>query len=379
MPAPELTTPIPIDIRLLGPVRLLIGGRRLDLNGSRTLTILAALAVERGTALSPEQLGKRVWDDEPPRSFRSSLQNMISRIRDGARAAGVSDTGLLRTESGCYRLAIRSGDCDLHRFTETRTKAVIARDRRDYEGASEYFRQALAEWSGNPLDGLPATRFVDGFRVRMQEERRQTVIDRIDMEIACGRARQAIGELRVMTEESPTGIAVWSRYITAVYLGDCADAAVRACRLILDRLHGEGREVPQELRTLQERILRHESLPGVPVARSTAPEEERPTVQEAMSAIVLACGDGRTVAVTEAGVSIGRGAGNDLRLDDPKISRRHARVDSDGELARITDLGSTNGVYVNDRRIGSPTSLEPGDTIRLGSTVVKVRLSEAAR
>ncbi|WP_459549199.1 BTAD domain-containing putative transcriptional regulator [Nocardia sp. X0981] len=360
-------------------MRLLVGGRRLGLSGSLTLTVLAALGVERGVALSPRQLGRRVWDDEPPPTYRSSLQNMIARIRAAIRDAGLPDTDLLRTESGCYRLDIRAGDCDLHRFTETRARAVTARDRHDYEGASEFFRQALAEWSGDALDGLSASRFVDGFRIRMREERRQTVIDRIDMEIACGRARQAIGELRVMTEESPTGIAAWTRYITALYLGDCADAAAEACRVVLGRLHDQGMDAPQQLRTLQERILRHEPLPGIPASRSTAPEEDRPTLRESPPAIALAAGDGRIIAVTEAGVSIGRAAGNDLRLTDPKISRRHARVDSDGELTHITDLGSANGVYVNERRIGSATPLEPGDTIRLGSTVVKVRLADPAR
>lgn len=98
-----------------------------------------------------------------------------------------------------------------------------------------------------------------------------------------------------------------------------------------------------------------------------------------MSALTLVTGDGRVIAVTEAGVSIGRAAGNDLRLADPKISRRHARVDGDGGLAYITDLGSANGVYVNDRRIGSTTLLEPGDTIRLGSAVVEVRFADSAR
>jgi DNA-binding SARP family transcriptional activator len=378
MPEPRLTR-IPIDLRLLGPVRLVIGGRRLHLSGYRTLMILAVLAVERGVALSPQRLGRRVWDDEPPPSYRSSLQNRIARIRAAIRAAGVSDTDLLRTESGCYRLDIRPGDCDLHRFTEARTKAVMARDRGDYEGASDAFRRALAEWSGDALDGLRASPFVDGFRVRMEEERRQTVIDRIDMDIACGRAREVIGELRVMAEESPTGVAVWSRYITALYLGDSADDAAGACRVILSRLYDQGMDAPQELRALQERILRHEPLPGSPVSGSTAPEEERPTLQESLSVIMLVSGDGQVIAVTEAGVSIGRGVGNDLRLADPKISRRHARVDSDGERAHITDLGSANGVYVNDRRIGSATLLEPGDTIRLGSTVVKVRLADPAR
>jgi uncharacterized membrane protein YdfJ with MMPL/SSD domain/pSer/pThr/pTyr-binding forkhead associated (FHA) protein len=55
---------------------------------------------------------------------------------------------------------------------------------------------------------------------------------------------------------------------------------------------------------------------------------------------------------------------------DPELSRIHARVSEvEGQLT-IEDLGSSNGTFVNDRRIDAPTRLETGDTIRLGSTTL---------
>ena len=59
--------------------------------------------------------------------------------------------------------------------------------------------------------------------------------------------------------------------------------------------------------------------------------------------------------------------------DDPEISRRHARVSrgADGRLA-IEDLGSANGTYVNGERIDAPRTLERGDLIRVGKTVLEV-------
>ena len=72
---------------------------------------------------------------------------------------------------------------------------------------------------------------------------------------------------------------------------------------------------------------------------------------------------------------IGRHAPEDEgRLgDDPEISRRHARVSrgADGRLA-IEDLGSANGTYVNGERIDAPRTLEHGDLIRVGTTVLEV-------
>jgi pSer/pThr/pTyr-binding forkhead associated (FHA) protein len=58
---------------------------------------------------------------------------------------------------------------------------------------------------------------------------------------------------------------------------------------------------------------------------------------------------------------------------DSEISRRHARVSrgADGQLA-IEDLGSANGTYVNEERIDTPRTLDAGDVIRVGKTVLEV-------
>ena len=65
---------------------------------------------------------------------------------------------------------------------------------------------------------------------------------------------------------------------------------------------------------------------------------------------------------------------HDGRLgDDPVISRRHARVwrGADGQLT-IEDLGSANGTFVNDERLDARRTLDLGDVIRVGKTVLQV-------
>jgi pSer/pThr/pTyr-binding forkhead associated (FHA) protein len=71
----------------------------------------------------------------------------------------------------------------------------------------------------------------------------------------------------------------------------------------------------------------------------------------------------------------GRNAEGPGRLaDDDEISRAHARVTLDRSgFCAIEDLGSTNGTFVNGRRIATPTTLTPGDAIELGATTLVVR------
>lgn len=72
-------------------------------------------------------------------------------------------------------------------------------------------------------------------------------------------------------------------------------------------------------------------------------------------------------------VVMGRSDEADRILDDPYASEFHLRlVASDGGLT-LHDLGSTNGTYVNGRRISAPTQLRQGDTIQVGKTVMEIR------
>ena len=67
--------------------------------------------------------------------------------------------------------------------------------------------------------------------------------------------------------------------------------------------------------------------------------------------------------------TIGREAGNLIRLDDSEISRRHAEIRRIGDRFRIADLKSSNGTFLNDRQI-EQADLRWGDRIRVGQTVL---------
>jgi len=69
---------------------------------------------------------------------------------------------------------------------------------------------------------------------------------------------------------------------------------------------------------------------------------------------------------------IGRDEACNLALDDGKVSRRHAYLQEvDGKL-EVGDLGSSNGTFVNGRRIEQPVTLAPGDSLRIGSSTLRI-------
>src|SRR3712207_1160702 len=62
------------------------------------------------------------------------------------------------------------------------------------------------------------------------------------------------------------------------------------------------------------------------------------------------------VTIGNAGITIGRVAGNDIVIDEPRVSRRHARIDWDGRQVTVTDLGSSNGTTIGMTRLTPNTA-----------------------
>ena len=94
-------------------------------------------------------------------------------------------------------------------------------------------------------------------------------------------------------------------------------------------------------------------------------DAERPARGPARRAVLA--GNGRRTVLDADPFTIGRSRDCDLVIDDPNISRRHAELRSEGESWRVIDLGSTNGIKVNRRRVDE-AALRTGDRITLGIT-----------
>jgi DNA-binding winged helix-turn-helix (wHTH) protein len=84
-----------------------------------------------------------------------------------------------------------------------------------------------------------------------------------------------------------------------------------------------------------------------------------------------------TYRLREGANIIGREAEVDVCIASEWVSRRHARLQVDGDHAVLEDLGSKNGTLVNGARLSGPVRLHDGDEIRLGRGVVVLRFSSA--
>jgi pSer/pThr/pTyr-binding forkhead associated (FHA) protein len=89
------------------------------------------------------------------------------------------------------------------------------------------------------------------------------------------------------------------------------------------------------------------------------------------------CAQDRHVLLGEGEVVIGRSSYCSLVLDQETLSRVHASLQVVDEGIEISDLGSSNGTFVNGVAISKPTRVRPGDDIRLGNVKIWIEVASA--
>ena len=79
---------------------------------------------------------------------------------------------------------------------------------------------------------------------------------------------------------------------------------------------------------------------------------------------------GRTIAL-EGGITVGRSEAADLSIPDHFVSHMHCRILRRGAYHFVEDLGSTNGTFLNDRRVDADAQLKVHDALRIGQTTLR--------
>lgn len=92
-------------------------------------------------------------------------------------------------------------------------------------------------------------------------------------------------------------------------------------------------------------------------------------------AVILGANAGQIFPVIRPRVVLGRGVNCDIQLQDSEISRRHAMLEVKGDSATVSDLGSTNGTFVDGVRVRSK-SIEAHQEFALGTTTLMFIVTE---
>ena len=85
---------------------------------------------------------------------------------------------------------------------------------------------------------------------------------------------------------------------------------------------------------------------------------------------------GRAFTIDQPSSTLGRDPTNQIVIDEPQVSRLHARVVLREGVLVIEDMGSTNGTFVNGVRLTEPLPLAPGDVVGLGESVTLTLYSD---
>ena len=130
----------------------------------------------------------------------------------------------------------------------------------------------------------------------------------------------------------------------------------RVLRAVWVEIRGPAMVAPTTSRRAARRERRNANNSGAPLLEVLEPPE--------MRGAVFTVGDEMT---------LGRAAGCQVALDDTFVSQVHARIfTSDGQLL-VEDLGSTNGTYLNRQRVAAPMTVQRGDQLQVGNTVMVLR------
>ncbi|KEF20366.1 regulator [Streptomyces rimosus] len=238
-------------------------GTPVAIGGPRLRTLLTALALRPGRALTAELLIADVWGPRPPADATGALQALIARLRRSVGREAIASV------HGGYRLCAVPADVDLHRFEQLADEGARALADSDAVKAAALLDDALALWRGPALADLPEAAGEAARAERAHLEARRT---RLAADVALGRPGQALPALTTLCEDHPLDEPLQALRLRALRAAgrtaEALDAYASVQADIADRL---GAAPGPELRSLHMELLREEeAVTGEAVAHGAA-------------------------------------------------------------------------------------------------------------
>lgn len=252
-----------MDIEVLGPLSVREHGISIAPTAPKPRQVLALLALNADHVVPVSTLTEELWDENPPRSARTTLQTYILQLRELIGEALVrggdeqtTAKDILVTLPGGYRLETRGGTLDFQELERRAGAGYRAMDAEDYAGAAKRLRDALSLWTGTVLADVQAGSQITLEVSRLEETRLCALDQRIEADLRLGHHRGLLSELTVLVNRYPMHESLHGQFMLALYRSGRRGEALNVYQRLRTTLVRElGLEPSTALGRLQRSIL----------------------------------------------------------------------------------------------------------------------------
>jgi DNA-binding SARP family transcriptional activator len=224
-----------MEISLLGPMRVCVGGEPASISAPKARTVLAMLALRVGAPVSAGQLEYAVWGDDEPKTADKALQGYISTLRR------VLPDGAIETTPQGYRLVGPKEMVDVFRFERRCARGRALLDSGHPGAAVAEISRALDLWGGQPLPDLADGPVWASEAVGISERRASAEEDYFEGRLQLGDHQGVVADLSAAVDAEPLRERRWSQLMLALSrCGRQVDAlrAFQRLRTLLGEEHG---------------------------------------------------------------------------------------------------------------------------------------------
>ncbi|HEX2299262.1 MAG TPA: AfsR/SARP family transcriptional regulator [Pseudonocardiaceae bacterium] len=252
-----------VDIEVLGSLSAREHGVSVTPTAPKPRQVLALLALHADQVVQVSALIEELWEDEPPRSARTTLQTYVLQLREligeALAKAGeeyVTAKDVLVTLPGGYRLDTRGGFVDFREFERRAGAGYRAMDADDSSGGARRLREALSLWTGPALADVQAGSRIELEVKRLEEARLCALDQRIEADLRLGRHRELLSELTVLVNRHRMHESLHGQFMLALHRSGRRGEALSVYQRLRATLVRElGLEPSAALSRLQRSIL----------------------------------------------------------------------------------------------------------------------------
>jgi len=266
-----------IRFRVLGSLEVLHNNTVCTPTAPKPLQVLAVLLLRANQIIPTEALVHELWSEDPPVTAVTTAQTYIYQLRKTLHrlAGGDGEGAELLTRPPGYLLRIRQEQLDLDSFSRFAEQGRALLETGHPEAGAQRLRHALALWQGPTLANVAHGPLLEAHVADLDEQRMNVLFLRIQADLALGRHRDLVGELRALVAQHPLNEWLHGSLIVALSGAGRRGEALQAYHHVRKILREElGVDPSAELQRIRHEVLTADvfrpGASGVPVVAAAS-------------------------------------------------------------------------------------------------------------